>query len=160
MANHYVQFSELVAIPSSDALAWIISQLDRSGLDTEPPRTYDWRRTDFSQEARSNGFTWSINTNQDGSQDLWIYSADYGNPDDVASFVQAFLQRFSPHVVWTLTFSLTCSKIRVGAFSGGAIVVTAAEIESFNAGAWAARKARRKRRATMGQTEPGATQQS
>ena len=146
MSNNYLQFSECLNIPSVQALAWTKSQLDTSGLEEEPLRKYDWERDDPDLEEFSNGFSWSIEANPDGSSSLWIYADESGNPGDVASFVQAFLQRFVPKGVWTMTYSQTCDRLRVSEFSGGAIVVTADEIESLDAGTWAVRMAHSKQR--------------
>lgn len=146
MANNYLQFSESLEIPSAEAEVWIRSQLDTSGLGDNPPQTYEWQRDESSLEEESNGFSWMVEVDPEGNRSLWIYADEWGNPGDVASFVQAFLRRFSPLDVWTLTYSTTCSKPRVGEFSGGAIVVTADAIESFDAGDWAADTASRKQR--------------
>ena len=152
MSNNYLQFSECLKIPSAEALAWTNSQLDTSGLEDEPPRKYDWERDDPDLEEFSNGFSWSIEANPDGSSSLWIYAEEHGNLCDVASFVQAFLRRFLPNGVWTMTYSQTCSRLRVGEFSGGAIVVTAEEIESLDAGTWAVKMARSKQRSSANST--------
>ncbi|MGA2258340.1 MAG: hypothetical protein ABSG53_27055, partial [Thermoguttaceae bacterium] len=47
--------------------------------------------------------------------------------------VHKFLKRFRPDQCWSLTYANTCSKFRVGEFSGGAVFVTANEIKCQNA---------------------------
>ena len=56
---------------------------------------------------------------------LWVYAEESGSPDNVAWLVQKFLKKFRPDQCWSLTYSTTCSKPRVGEFGGGAVFVTA-----------------------------------
>jgi hypothetical protein len=60
---------------------------------------------------------------------LWLHADVSADLEQVASFVQRFLRQFRPDRYWSLTFACTCSKPRVGAFSGGAAFVTANDIK-------------------------------
>ena len=70
--------------------------------------------------------------------------------------VQKFLKKFRPDQCWSLTYSTTCSKPRVGEFGGGAVFVTANKIKWQNAydfieqqrTAFKAKRRRRKERKT------------
>ncbi len=65
----------------------------------------------------------------DAESELWIYAAESGNPDLAVHMVQRFLKQFRPNECWSLTYSWTCSKLRVGEFGGGGVFVTADEIK-------------------------------
>ena len=60
---------------------------------------------------------------------LWLYTEEYGEPSRVAHLVQMFLSQFRPHECWSLTYATSCSKPRLGEFAGGALFVTAADIQ-------------------------------
>ena len=64
-----------------------------------------------------------------GTRYLWLHADTYGEPAHVAWLIQKFLKRFRPDQCWSLTYANTCSKPRVGEFSGGAVFVTANEIK-------------------------------
>ena len=72
------------------------------------------------------GFSWSIEKD-DGRTSLWIYAEESGDVEQVAYLAQLFLKRFAPDGWWTLTWANTCSRMQVGQFSGGAVLVTARE---------------------------------
>ncbi len=57
----------------------------------------------------------------------------WGDVSNVAWLVQKFLKKFRPDQCWSLTYSATCSKPRVGEFGGGAVFVTADTIRWQNA---------------------------
>lgn len=116
VANNYLQFSECLDVPSDEAAAWIESQLDTSGLCQDLPPQYGWVRDKFDLEDRANGFDWQIEADKEGQWQLWLHADEDGSPASVARFVQAYLRKFWPDRVWTLTYALTCSKPRVGEF--------------------------------------------
>jgi hypothetical protein len=77
------------------------------------------------------GFDWSFDDDVPNgrNRDLWLYAEESGNPENAAEFVCKFLKRFRAGQSWSLTWATTCSKPRVGAFSGGAVFVTPDKIE-------------------------------
>ena len=88
---------------------------------------------DYGDDA---GFEYALHEDDDEGwgQHLWIYSQDRACLDRVAHFVQKFLRTFRPGDCWSLTYSVTCSKPRVGEFGGGALFVTASDVKWL--GAW------------------------
>jgi hypothetical protein len=56
---------------------------------------------------------------------LWLLAEECGNAEQAAHLVQKFLRTFRPRECWWLTYAVTCSKPRAGAFGGGALFVTA-----------------------------------
>jgi hypothetical protein len=87
---------------------------------------------DFDMYGDQVGFQYSFDDDHDPDtgwgRHMWLYTEDSGEVDLVAHLVQKFLQSFRPNDFWSLTYSTTCSKPCVGEFGGGAVFVTAAEI--------------------------------
>ncbi|NLX98614.1 MAG: hypothetical protein GXY83_20845 [Rhodopirellula sp.] len=90
---------------------------------------------DYDPKYDSPGFRYSFDgpevprrRNDRWKRHLWIYADENGNPTHVVWLVRKFLKKFRPADSWSLTYSVTCSKPRVGEFSGGAVFVTADEI--------------------------------
>lgn len=54
---------------------------------------------------------------------LWISSDEHGEPEHVITFVKACAEAFHMRGIWGFTWSLSCSKLRVDAFGGGAQVI-------------------------------------
>lgn len=136
MANHYLLFSEAINHLNEAERAWCVTRLHH--LETRLP-TFDEEGRDEDDQpcapddepylngAQSLGFQWQVTQDADGHS-LWLYAEESGNAEHVALFAQEFLTRFRPHEYFTLTWAATCSKPRIGEFSGGAVFVTATEI--------------------------------
>jgi hypothetical protein len=62
-----------------------------------------------------------------------FFAEECGWPDRVAYLVQKYFQRFHTGECWSLTWSETCSKPRVGEFGGGGMLVTAKRMIFLNA---------------------------
>ena len=149
MANHYTQFSESLKVNNSDEEHWLREQLahvylteSKQLFPTETPQlkasgeSYE-ELPRFHAEALQRevtdcsldfvGFSWEIQKD-DEETSLWIYAQESGDVEQVAYFVQLFLRRFAPDGWWTLAWANTCSRMLVGQFSGGSVLVTAREI--------------------------------
>ncbi len=106
MSDCYLQFSEILSNLTEAEEAWLKEELE-PGV----------------------GFEWEFDTDEEWDRHLWIYAEAFGDPEEVAVVVQKFLRQFRPYDFFTLTYSQTCSKMQVGMFSGGAVFVTAKDIE-------------------------------
>ena len=157
MANNYLEFSEVIPHLTCEEQAWLYDQLEEilviDGVEysaneipeelqgVEPQwsgclayrdmQDYD---ADFGEGA---GFEWEFFDGDDSPSSrgrrLWLYAIESAALDRLAHLIRKFLAKFRPNDVWSLTYATYCSKPRVGEFSGGALVVTAAEIKSFDA---------------------------
>lgn len=154
MANHYTQFSQSVAIKNPAEEQWLREQLALVYLTAShklfPEETPQLKESGepyeemprFQAEALQRGvsdcsldfvgFSWDIQQDERNSS-LWIYAQESGDVEQVAYFVQLFLKQFAPEGWWTLTWANSCSRMLVGQFSGGAVLVTARETH-FNEG--------------------------
>ena len=155
MANHYLQFSEVLPHLTGDEERWLQHQLEvvlvfrgreyvkgslPEGLD---PAEAEWTgcrvyrdlegfESEFDESA---GFEYrfSNDLHGDGSRQFWIYADESGDLERLAHLIQKFLCQFRPDQCWSLTYATTCSKPRLGEFGGGALFVTADEIKWHNA---------------------------
>lgn len=141
MADNYLEFSEVLANLTEQEEAWLKEQLQpiRVFGDKEYPEDTvpaelgdaepDWTgvrflrdKTDRDPQWDALGFDYVF---QDEGRHLWLYTEGWGDVSNVAWLVQKFLKTFRTDQCWSLTYSTTCSKPRVGEFGGGAVFVTA-----------------------------------
>jgi hypothetical protein len=161
VADNYLQFSEVIANLTEPEEAWLKEQLQpvRVFADKEYPedavpaeltdKDSDWTgvrflrdKDDYDPDWDMLGFEYSFHGDHDNGgyatdswgRHLWVYAEESGWPDNLAWLVQKFLKKFRPDQCWSLTYAATCSKPRVGEFSGGAVFVTADAIRGRSAG--------------------------
>jgi len=154
VADSFLQFSEVVANLTDQKEAWLKDQLESIRVfgekeypeDAVPAdladKEADWSGVRFLRDKPDHDAEWDVLDFEHGFYDdgdtgwgrhLWLYSEGWGGVDDVAWLVQKFLNTFRPHQCWSLTYSTTCSRPRVGEFGGGAVFVTADAIRWQNA---------------------------
>lgn len=105
MSEAYTQFSEKLYDLTDEEIAWIEAYLGNQSDDC------------------SLMFEWELDGN-----DLWIFDEGNGSPEDVGYFVRDFLAMFRPDEVWSMQWAYTNKDLRLGAFGGGAMVVTAKNV--------------------------------
>jgi hypothetical protein len=127
MADHYRQFSELIEAITPQERAWIRQVLDCQD-DVSTVLKESGIRASAVEPDGWPGFQWQL---EDHEPDLWLYSEDSGNVEHVGEFVRAFLARFRPKACWSMTWSDSCSKPRVGEFTGAGLFVTAKNVRFF-----------------------------
>jgi hypothetical protein len=157
MANHFTQFSESLQVKSPAEEQWLREQLahvyrteSKKLFTTETQQLKDSGETyeemlRFQAEALQRGvtdcslefigFNWNVQKDDRGTS-LWIYAQESGDVEQVAYFVQLFLKQFAPDGWWTLTWANTCSRPLIRQFSGGALLVTAAEVSFTDTTRW------------------------
>ena len=146
MANNYTQFSEVIDGITPEECKWIeliLSEVD--GLmdleDVVGRASKEGQKLlglidtlgvgECDIENSWPGFGWEIkpiternDKDRKGPQYLWIYSEEAGDVDHVRFFIQAFLRKFRPTEVFKMTWADTCSRLRVGEFSGGGLAIS------------------------------------
>jgi hypothetical protein len=132
MANNYSQFSEAIEEITPEEAAWINRVLH---LDIED-------KTDLAQlkkELVLKGdhdldmwpyFEWALE-GKDGSS-LWLYSEEGLIEDHLIWFMQAFIRKFRPDFIFSVTGSATCSKPRIGEFGGWWLVISKHDVQGGN----------------------------
>jgi len=133
MADNYRLFSEVLPGLDVEQQAWVakvlgvedgdVATLTAAGIDTTQIEAEDWP-----------GFSWRLL--DDPAGDLLLFAEESGNVVHVAEFVRAFLARFRPAGWWQMTWADTCSKPRIGQFSGGGAFVTAAGVQFLTPEEW------------------------
>lgn len=156
MANDYLKFSEILTHLTELEEAWLKEQLQPISVfgnekfvqEDIPDRLAktmpDWTGARFLFEDLPFDPDWSTLSFEYEFQDddegngrvLWFYSQGDGSVENVAWLVHRFLAKFRPDQYWMLGYSLTCSKLRVGRFHGGALFVTASAIKGDSASAF------------------------
>ena len=139
MANNYLQFSECIDDLSpeeikffQDAFAWEPPYNEDNELpdDFEFPGWYD-------QDAEGVHFDYDLDKND---RSLHVYAEEYGNLDTLGELILEFIQKFRPEAIFRLTYAETCSRMRLGEFGGGAMIVHRGGIEFVNSHGWASQK--------------------
>ena len=77
----------------------------------------------------------SVRAEVDGDG-FWIHADESGSPDEASRLVQAFLTTFRPDDVVSFEWSDTCSRPILDAFGGGAMIVTATDVEAMHTSGW------------------------
>jgi len=92
------------------------------------------------EESVSIGF--SIEGCAESSPHLWIWSDDYGDPNQVIAFVSALGPMLGLTGLWGFEWANTCSRPRIDAFGGGAAVIDLATgdiIDMLSTNSWMTR---------------------
>ena len=71
---------------------------------------------------------------------LWLSSPESCNLEHVAQVVRAFLKKFNPDAMWSMTWAETSSRMRLNEFSGGGMLVTSKEILWCNPEQWLSKR--------------------
>ena len=107
MANHYLEFSELLAVDKSDlekaeaACESAIAELEADG--------YCGCEASAIDDPAHTG--------------IWIRSGDSGDVDNAAYIAKAVVEALGLDKPFLLSWAFHCSKLRVGEFGGGAVAV-------------------------------------
>jgi hypothetical protein len=124
MADNYLEFFESLDELTPAEFDWLRQQLAEDPLTECPAFLADYEDREPDDPAR--GFEYHFHG--DPAEALHLYAEENGDVGRTAHLVQKFLKAFRPEQAWSLTYAATCSKTRVGEFSGGAVFVTAEEI--------------------------------
>lgn len=135
MADYYTEFSFAINDLTEPEKAWaeqvkaFFAEHDYEGdPESLPPELgLLYTEDDFGM-----GFTMEV----EDDDSLWIYSDESGDVDSASRFVQSFLRKFRPDDCEGFEWAGTCSKPRLDAFCGGAVFITATEIDATYSGKW------------------------
>jgi hypothetical protein len=150
MADNYLEFSEVIPKLTTEEEAWLKNQLETVCVfdgeeypddrlpENRSSEEADWvgcrALRDMADYDPNNGadagFQYEFHDSDDADlgRYLWLYSCDWGFVDNVAHLVRKFLGQFRPADCWSMTWSTTCSKPRLGEFGGGGVFVTAEQV--------------------------------
>lgn len=118
MANHYLQFSEVIPNLTKPEAKWAEARLKEM--------------TDKWDEDPDEGwyFKWEIHEEHKGDEEkngthIWFFAEESGEPEHVVAFAKEFLRKFRPDSYFSISWASFCDKLRPGEFDGGACFVTA-----------------------------------
>lgn len=145
MANNYSQFSETIEGLTAEETAWIntVLKLDANDLDDDGT---GGERSQLMSELSLEGdhdldmwpcFEWAIQGKEEPY--LWLHSEEGHLDEHLIWFVQAFINKFRPDFIFSVTGSATCSKPRIGEFGGWWLVISKDDVQGGNT--WDAAKA-------------------
>ena len=124
MADYYTEYSAEIGELTDDEIKWLearLKDIEEAGADDD---VEDLGQVDLRDRT------------------LWFCAEESGDPRAIAKFVRDFLKRFRPNDSFSLEYAFTCSKPRLDSFGGGAVFVTAVEIEHMDTAAWVAERCR------------------
>jgi len=134
MADYYTKFSVIMHLPNEAAQKYALDLADKAGRFQQE----DERPDDFPASLIDVIEMWNFETmahNSDGKWGIWL-NAENGGVDAACSFIQHLLQELDPSGRVCLEWSNDCSKPRVGAYGGGAAIITAKNIKSMSTAEW------------------------
>lgn len=134
MADYFTNFSLIVPLPNEEAQQYAVELAERACecqlADAPVP-------DDFPASLRAVLEDWwfEVEPRQPEGWGLWLHSSS-GGIDAVCAFIQHLLRRFEPAGHVTFEWSHDCSKPRTDAYGGGAALITARKIRTFNTAEW------------------------
>lgn len=143
MANNYTQFSEAIVLENDEQREWVrnykflAERLKREEYGAaDPDKMTADELIEAAEGALDSGYTGAYGCvgfqSEVDNGNWWIYAEEYGEPRAAAEAVQDFMLKFHFDKPFVLSWAATCSKMRVGEFTGGCIVVAPEEIKSFD----------------------------
>jgi hypothetical protein len=156
MADYFTHFSFVLPLPTEAAQQYAIELAEQASYahlgDESLP-------DDFPASLREVIEDWRFETvvsHPSEGWGLWLHSSS-GGIDAVCAFIQHLLQRFNATGEVAFEWSHDCSKPRTDAYGGGAALITARKIKTFNTAEWLNRQvARRSAKKPMPELLPAA----
>jgi len=151
VANNYLQFAHTILVTSQEEYKWLLSLIEvvRGEMETEDFDDEGEALTDAGKIASE---VWDLSAvdpldassafsfekiEEEGKLGVHFFAEESGDVEVLAHVIQAFLKRFNKDTGFIITWSETCSKMRDGAFGGGACVVTARGLRMESSNTWA-----------------------
>lgn len=125
MADYYTNFSVALPLPNHEAQQYALDLAEKVEQGSE----------DLPESLKEVMEDWCFETVAQDENNIWLHSSN-GGVDAVCAFIQHLLQRYNPAGCVAVEWSFDCSKPRIGAFGGGAAIVTAADIISMTTREW------------------------
>lgn len=120
MADYYTHFSFEIPKLHKGETEWLKAEIKR--------------RQEIIDENDFPLFDAEYSFDPDGT--LWLHDSEGCNLDNLALFVQEFIKQFRPKAIFGFEWSNDCSKPRLDAYGGGAVVITASHIYWINTSSW------------------------
>jgi 3-deoxy-D-manno-octulosonic-acid transferase len=112
MADNYTQFSTLIPYQTQAQRDWLVMALDKAADSDEGAICQ------YEIEERESA--------------IWVYAEEYGDVQRLADLVAEYQEEYVTVPPWILSWSETCSKMRLDEFGGGAVAVKGGQQKWFN----------------------------
>ena len=139
MANNYTQFSEQIDELPAEAIAWLYkvttfnAEDDYAGSEeAEAALKKLLCSEDLPCAVEDWGCMCDVDIDDDAGS-VWFSAGERGDLEQLAYIIHGLIKQFIPSYVFSLTYSETCSKPRLGEFGGGCMVIAKGEIRSWSA---------------------------
>lgn len=143
MADNYLQFSFVVPATPEEA-GWLIGLhetcQDRMDLKFGNEGCDDEVYSAEAARCLAGDLYPTVEVSFDDGY-LWFHSDPDGDIEYTANLVHEFLAHFQRDDRVGIEYACTCSRPRIGEFSGGAAFVTSAVVEFMTTGEWLAQRA-------------------
>lgn len=128
-----LQFSEIISDLTDEEVTWFVKYIEhrhrKLDIEGDEHEFEDDGYPAFKFKIMASAGEWKTYA--------WFFADEVGDVAQVAETVQAFLKEHRPHQCFTLTWAESNSSLTPGEFDGGAVFVTAEEIEMFHGVEWA-----------------------
>jgi hypothetical protein len=140
MADDYRKFSTWIRNVTAEERAWIdrVLRMNQGGDAHRVASNLGLDPNDLPDESFPD-FLWEFEDHA-GAAYLSLYAEHFVDVEHVAWFAQHFLQRFRPQDWFGMEYADTCSQPRIGCFQGGAVFVTATDMQFHHTGGWLSRQ--------------------
>jgi len=136
MANNYLQFSESMHLLTPEHVTWWKEAIADPGKQTTPLWSKELYGSIKDEVGLGEDEPYGVEVTfeeSSGVTKMFLIAEEIGHPVEVGLLVQAFLKHFEMHKdIFRLTWSETCSKMRVGEFGGGFLIANSQDIVSMS----------------------------
>jgi hypothetical protein len=142
MADYFTNFSLILRLPDKAAQDYAVELAAKAAEAHE----YGDTPTDFLPALLPLIEDWQFETapTTDGKKyGVWL-SSSRGGVDAACGFVQHLLQKFQMQEPVAFEWSNDCTKTRLDAYGGGAVVITAGRIKTMTTRDWVEKQQRKK----------------
>jgi hypothetical protein len=135
MADYWCKMSAVLGLPREalEFVRQVEAALDGDGDFPADLTAGERELLDDCGRSRAD-FSWD-----EDHRAIWVHGDDV-DPEWVAGVVRVAIRRFEPGLRWGFEWSNDCSRPRLDAYGGGAVVVTADAVEWTNTGEWLSRR--------------------
>lgn len=144
MADNYLQYAVEVTGLTDEEIAWFQQALtwdlseeqekaEAQGADPDTVTPPGW----WEEDAECVGLSYELDQKR---REVLLYAEENGNTGCAAELLFAFVTEFRPAAIYTIEWAATCSRMRPGAFGGGACVISREGIRWQRTGEWASRE--------------------
>jgi hypothetical protein len=136
MADYYTQWSEEITDLTEEERLWWKEKLGNTEVLKRGSEEVSLVNPDDSPDYGSVEFV-STRNNSVFEDAVWFYSEEgRGSLSVIGEAIQEFLSKFRPSDVVAIHYAHTCSKMRRNSFNGGAMFVTADEVDFHDSQDW------------------------